>query len=80
MNEKEIEQHVKRRMKECVNYVKNQWGNGFPRLGETLRQALIRAEMLAEISRISSVDSDPARYQAIVDALARAAVRWDDEA
>lgn len=76
MTEKEVQQHVSGRMKECVAYVKRQWGNGFQDLGDTLQQALVRAEMLAEISRIPVSGSDPARYQTLVDAMAEAAMRW----
>ena len=73
----EAEKHAKRRLKEAINYVSRHWGNGFNILSDSQRQALVRAEMLADISRISSVDTDPEVYKAMVSAMADAAVQWE---
>jgi hypothetical protein len=49
----DAEKHAEKRLKEAVKYVSRQWGNGWPRLGVTFQEALIRAEILAEINRAS---------------------------
>ena len=64
----EAEKHASQRMREIVGKYVVGWGHGWPRLGSNMREAFIRAEALAEISRISTVDSDPITYQALVDA------------
>ena len=75
----DAEKHAKRRLSEAIKYVARQWGGGFNRLSEGQRQALVRAEMLAEISRISGPDTDPEAYQELVSAIADAAIQWEGD-
>ena len=69
---------TERRMREIVKYVSRQWGHGWPRLGETMQQALIRAEALAEIARQDRRCDDAAFHQ-FADDLATAAMRWEPQ-
>lgn len=72
--------HAEKVMKEAVKYVSRQWGHGWPRLGSTLQEALIRAEILAEIARAPTNSAvDPAAYMEHVNAMAMAAVQWRGE-
>lgn len=73
------QKHAEQRVRAAVKYVKSQWGNGFYRLGDNMQEALVRAEVLAEISRLSAYDTDAEAYRNLVDALAVAAVRWQRE-
>jgi len=73
------EMDIERRLEAAVRYVAAQWGHGWNRLSPHQREAMIRAEILGEISRLS-IDGDPARYRALVDALSMAAMQWDGSA
>lgn len=68
-----------RRLKEAVKYVSRQWGHGWNRLGPTLQEALVRAELLAEISRLSiGVDTDG--HSKLVDEIASVGMQWTPDA
>lgn len=75
----ETARSVERRMKEALKYVKAQWGNGWQRLGPSLQEALIRAEILGEINRLDGAGTDPVFYRTLVEALATAAMQWEGE-
>lgn len=75
----ETARSVERRMKEALKYVKAQWGNGWQRLGPSLQEALIRAEILGEINRLDGAGTDPVSYRTLVEALATAAMQWEGE-
>lgn len=62
--------------KKLVKDVRRSWGPAWPRLGVTLQQACIRAEICAEIARIPTAGTDPAIYHEKVDALAMMAMAW----
>jgi hypothetical protein len=68
-----------RRLKNAIEYVTAQWGNGWYQLGPRMKEALVRAEVLAEISRLEAGDIDPLAYRELVDALATGAMRWEAE-
>jgi len=68
--------HAKRILADAVKYVSRQWGHGWPRLSDSQREALVRAEILSEIDRIPTSLTDAETYRSHVDALAEAAMRW----
>ncbi|SHG88044.1 hypothetical protein [Bradyrhizobium erythrophlei] len=74
---KPMKRDVQRRIKEAARYVERQWGHGWPRLGQTLQEALVRAEILAEINRLDCTGTDPAAYRDLVEDLAFAAMQWE---
>lgn len=67
------------RLKDAVKYVSRQWGGGWSRLSPALREALVRAEILAEINRVDDAGTDPVAYRALVEELAAAAMAWEGE-
>ncbi len=69
----EAQMHAKKRVKEAVKYVMHRWGNGWLRLSDDFREALVRAEVLAEIARIPH-NVDLVRYKNLVDAMAMEAM------
>jgi hypothetical protein len=71
--------HAQKRLREAVKYVSRQWGGGWPRISGSLQQALVRAEILAEIYRSVDSGTDPAAYREHVEALAAAAMRWEPD-
>jgi len=70
--------HAERRLKEAVKYVSRHWGNGFNIIGDSQRQALVRAEMLADIHRIDGM-GEADTYRELVEAMAAAAMAWEWE-
>ncbi|MBO0715717.1 MAG: hypothetical protein J2P55_00070 [Rhizobiales bacterium] len=68
-----------RRLREAVKSLRAQWGHGWPKLGSTLQQALVRAEVLAEISRFHVDDADPKLVFELTDKLAMLAMQWEPE-
>ena len=66
---------AERRLEEAVRSVRQQWGHGFDRLGPTLQQALVRAEVFAEVSGLDS-DTDPVEYRDGVSQLVALAMQW----
>jgi hypothetical protein len=66
---------AERRLEEAVRSVRQQWGDGFDRLGLTLQQALVRAATFAEVSGLAS-DTDPVEYRDGVSQLAALAMQW----
>jgi len=72
------QKHAKQRLTEALKTTLRRWGPGFNHLGDELRQAVMRAEMLAEIHRIprNMVTADD--YRSYVEALTEAAMQWQD--
>ena len=66
---------AQRRVANAVAYVSRQWGHGWGRLGESMQEALVRAEILAEIARLG-IAADPVAYRSLVDELATFAMQW----
>lgn len=71
--------HAEQRLKEAEKYVAKQWGPGWNRLGVNIREALLRAEILAEIARIPVKIVDPKDYLELVNELATQAMRWNGD-
>jgi hypothetical protein len=72
--------HANKIVKDAVKYVSRQWGHGWPRLGSTLQEALIRAEVLSEIARAPINERvDPRAYMEHVNAMAMAACSWQGQ-
>jgi len=72
------QKHAKQRLAEAVKTVLRRWGPGFNHLGDELRQAVVRAEVLAEIHRIPRNMVAAEDYRGYVEALAEAAMQWQD--
>jgi hypothetical protein len=68
---------AERRLEEAVKSVRQQWGHGFDRLGLTLQQALVRAEVLGfvEVSGLD-LETDPVAYRDGVSQLTALAMQW----
>jgi hypothetical protein len=62
--------------KKLVKDVRREWGPAWPRLGVNFQQAMIRAEICAEIARIPRTGTDPVIFHEKVDALAMMAMSW----
>jgi hypothetical protein len=75
----EAEKHAAKRVAAAVKSVAAQWGTGWNRLGTSVREALVRAEVLAEISRLPVHQIEPAQYHQMVDRLAVAAMQWSGD-
>jgi hypothetical protein len=67
------------RLKIAIEFVTAQWGNGWYQLGPRIKEALVRAEVLAEISRLEADDIDPLAYRELVHTLTTGAMRWSGE-
>ncbi len=74
------QKHAKQRLTEALKTLLRRWGPGLDRLGPDLLQAVVRAEMLAEIHRIprNMVGADD--YRACVEALTEAAMQYQTTA
>ena len=78
MNTQVFTNDAQRRLSNAVKYVSRQWGTGWNRLGPTIQEALIRAEILADISRIEHGMSNEA-YCLLVDRIADIAMQWSSK-
>ncbi len=70
------QKHAQQRVKGLVKDLSRSWGPGWARIGSTMQEALLRAEMLAEINRYAHLNTDPAEYRDLVEELIQAAIQW----
>lgn len=65
-----------------VKHVQRKWGHGWNRLGSSLQQALVRAEVMTTIAGVDTDGAAPGAaesYRKHIDELVTLAMRWEPE-